>query len=186
MSNLQTLIEGYKKRTRNHGVKRNEKSYKQCLDFTHAELVRLLDMYSGVLEEDMTARLIRDSIDHHIRRYHGYSIEGSIGSHYREVGVVEKDSIFEHIIPASSVRDMLIEGRLTINQALNTPVCLVKKSSDQILKDNGLTKTSPDNWRFFKRYSVLNSQFTTFNGKPLTDLENWTLLDHYKLFGVQE
>jgi hypothetical protein len=184
MSNLQTLVEGYKKVSRNNGVKRNEEAYAKCLDFTKSELERLLKMYEGMLEEDMTARLIRDSIDHHIRRYHGYAIEGRIGSHYREVGVVEKDSIFEHVIPASSVRDMLIEGRLTINQALNTPVCLVKKSSDQILKENGLTKTSPNNWKFFKRYSVLNSQFTTFNGQPMSDLENWTLADHFKLFNV--
>lgn len=182
MSELQTLVEEYKKRTRNHGVKRNEKSYKQCLDFTHYELERLLSMYSGVLEEDMTARLIRDSIDHHIRRYHGYAIEGNIGSHYREIGVVEKDSIFEHVIPASSVRDMLIEGRLTINQSLNTPTCLIKKSNDKILTNNGLVKSSPDNWKFFKRYNVLNSTFTTFNGKPINS--EWTLEDHFKFFNV--
>lgn len=185
MTNLQTLVEGYKKISRNHGVKRNEEAYAKCLEFTNAELDRLLTMYKCILEEDMTARLIRDSIDHHIRRYHGYAIEGRIGSHYREVGVVEKDSIFEHVIPASSVRDMLIEERLTINQALNTPVCLIKKTSDQILKDNGLVKTSPNNWKFFKRYSVLNSQFTTFNEKPVTDPENWTLEDHFKMFNIE-
>ena len=182
MAELQTLVEEYKKRTRNHGVKRNEKSYKQCLDFTSSELERLLAMYSSVLEEDMTARLIRDSIDHHIRRYHGYAIEGNIGSHYREIGVVEKDSIFEHVIPASSVRDMLIEGRLTINQSLNTPTCLIKKSNDKILTNNGLVKSSPDNWKFFKRYNVLNSTFTTFNGKSINS--EWTLEDHFKFFNV--
>ena len=185
MSKLQTLVEDYKKRTRNHGVKRNEKSYKQCLDFTQAELTRLLDMYSSVLEEDMTARLIRDSIDHHIRRYHGYAIEGSIGSHYREVGVVEKDSIFEHIIPASSVRDMLIEGRLTIKQALNTPTCLIKKSSDRKLTESGLVKSSPDNWKFFSRYAVMNSEFVTFNGQSISNTNKWTLEEHYKFFDIE-
>jgi hypothetical protein len=184
MSKLQTLIEGYKKRSRNRGVKRNDESYKQCLEFTKSELERLLKMYKGMLEEDMTARLIRDSIDHHIRRYHEYAVQGKIGSHYREVGVIESQSIFEHVIPASSVRDMLIEGRLTINQALNTPTCLIKKSQDTELRKNGLSNTSPNNWYFFQRYRVLNSQFTTNIGTLITDLEAWSLKDHNDYFQV--
>jgi hypothetical protein len=184
MSDIQTLVEGYKKRTRNHGVKRNDESYKQCLEFTKSELERLLKMYEGMLEEDMTARLIRDSIDHHIRRYHEYAVQGKIGSHYREVGVIENNSIFEHVIPASSVRDMLIEERLTINQALNTPTCLIKRSQDVKLTKNGLSKTSPNNWNFFQRYRVLDSQFTTHIGTPITNLETWSLEDHHNYFHI--
>jgi hypothetical protein len=184
MSELQTLIEGYKKRSRNHGVKRNDESYKQCLEFTKSELERLLKMYKGMLEEDMTARLIRDSIDHHIRRYHEYAVKGNIGSHYREVGVIESQSIFEHVIPASSVRDMLIEQRLTINQALNTPTCLIKRSQDIKLRQHGLSNTSPNNWNFFQRYRVLDSQFTTNIGTPITDLETWSLKDHNDYFRI--
>lgn len=184
MSKLQTLIEGYKKRSRNRGVKRNDESYKQCLEFTKSELERLLKMYKGMLEEDMTARLIRDSIDHHIRRYHEYAVKGNIGSHYREVGVIESQSIFEHVIPASSVRDMLIEERLTINQALNTPTCLIKRSQDVKLTKNGLSKTSPNNWNFFQRYRVLDSQFTTHIGTPVTNLDTWSLEDHHNYFHI--
>lgn len=184
MSELQTLIEGYKKRSRNHGVKRNDESYKQCLEFTKSELERLLKMYEGMLEEDMTARLMRDSIDHHIRRYHDYAVRGKIGSHYREVGVIESQSIFEHVIPASSVRDMLIEGRISINQALNTPTCLIKKSQDTKLRKNGLSNTSPNNWHFFQRYCVLNSEFTTNIGTSITNLDTWSLQDHNDYFQI--
>lgn len=184
MSKLQTLIEGYKKRSRNHGVKRNDESYRQCLEFTKSELERLLKMYEGMIEEDMTARLMRDSIDHHIRRYHDYAVKGKIGSHYREVGVIESQSIFEHVIPASSVRDMLIEGRISINQALNTPTCLIKKSQDIKLTENGLSKTSPNNWNFFQRYRVLNSEFTTNIGTLITNLDTWSLEDHHNYFHI--
>jgi len=179
MTDLKPLVEGYRKPARTVGVKRNEIAYTQCLDFTTAELTRLVAMYQG-RTEDMTARLIRDSIDHHIRRYHGYAIGGRIGSHYIEVGVDKNDSIFEHVIPASSVRDMLIEGRLTVGQAINTPTCLIKKNSDKVLSRNGLAKTSPDNWKFFKRYDILNSSFTTFSGTPVTS--EWTMEDHFKFF----
>jgi hypothetical protein len=185
MSNFQSLVEGYRKPERNKGVKRNDEAYRQCLTFTTQELERLLEIYRGtVYIEDMRARLLRDSIDHHIRRYHGYAIEGRIGSHYREVGVSEFDCIFEHVIPASSVRDMLIEGRLSIIQALNTPTCLIKKANDTVLRKSGLSKTSPDNWHFFKRYSVLNSKFETYNGQPIVDLNTWDLPQHYAFFGV--
>jgi len=145
----------------------------------------LVDMYRNtVFSDDMRARLIRDSIDHHVRRYHKYAIQGNIGSHYREVGVVEADSTFEHVIPASSVRDLLIEGRITIKQALNTPTCLVKRTSDKTLTENGLVSTNADNWFFFRRYAVLNSKFTTYNGQPITDMSDWTLQNHFDFFGI--
>ena len=184
MSNFKQLVESYKKTERNRGVVRNTYSYRQCLEFTVEELTRLLEIYRGtVYEEDMRARLLRDSIDHHIRRYHGYAIEGKFGSHYREVGVSDKNSVFEHVIPASSVRDMLIEGKLTINQALNAPTCRIQKHNDKILRESGLVKTSPDHWHFFKRYQVLNSQFETYNGQPIRDISSWSLEDHYNIFG---
>ena len=185
MTNLKTLVEGYVKPTRNKGVKRNAESYLQCKEFTKQELERLIELYRDtVFLEDMRARLIRDSIDHHIRRYHEYAVKGKIGSHYREVGVIETNCIFEHVIPASSVRDMLIEGRLTINQSLNTPTCLIKRSQDTKLTKNGLSKTSPNNWNFFQRYQLLNSQFTTNTGIPIANLATWSLEDHNAHFHI--
>lgn len=184
MSNLKTLVEGYQHKNYKR-VQRNDESYSQTLAFTVAELERLVSMYNEQFEENQTSRLIRDSIDHHIRRYHGYSIEGAIGSHYREIGVDIKQCVFEHVIPASSVRDMLIQGRLSIVQALNTPTCLIRKASDNILRESGLSSTSPSNWYFFRRYEGLQSKFETYNGQPIADLHNITLEDHFKLFGVQ-
>jgi hypothetical protein len=183
MQQLQTLVEGYRQKTYRR-VQRNDLSYQQTWDYISAELEHKVALYREQFEENQTARLIRDSIDHLIRRYHGYCIEGSIGSHYREQGVVHKDCVFEHVIPASSVRDMLIEGRLTVRQALNTPTCLIKKSSDKILSKSGLVSTSPDNYFFFKRYSVLNSEFITYNGETVDNLDSWSLEDHYRLFNI--
>jgi hypothetical protein len=183
MSTLKQLIESFRKRTYKR-VQRSEQSYKQTYDFTTGELERLLDMYRACIEENQQARLIRDSMDHHIRRYHDYSIQGNFGGHYRQFGVDEKNCVFEHIIPATNVLAMLIEGRLTINQALNTPTCLITKTDDVILRESGLGSSSPDNWCFFKRYKVLNSNFRTYNGTIIDNLDTFTLEDHFKLFGV--
>lgn len=183
MSTLKELIESFRKRAYKR-VQRNDQSYKQTYDFTVSELERLLEMYRACIDEDQYARLLRDSMDHHIRRYHGYSIEGNFGGHYRQFGVDEKNCIFEHIIPATNVLAMLIEGRLTVNQALNTPTCLINKTDDVILRESGLGSSSPDNWNFFKRYKVLNSKFRTYNGTQIEDLDTFTLEDHFKLFGI--
>lgn len=182
MSNLKTLVESFVKRNYRK-VQRSTKSYQQTTDITVLEIERLVNMYKSCLEEDQTARLIRDSIDHWLRRYHDYSIRGDIGAHYRQTGIVQGETVFEHVIPASEVRDMLIEGKLTVNQALNAPTCLISKVDDVILRKSGLGSSTPSRWSFFKRYQVLNSTFNTYNGQNI-DLDTWTLEDHYRFFNI--
>lgn len=182
MSNLKTLVESFVKHNYRK-VQRNTKSYQQTDDITVSEIERLVDMYKTCLEEDQTARLIRDSIDHWLRRYHDYSIRGDIGAHYRQIGIVHGETVFEHVIPANEIRDMLIEGKLTVNQALNAPTCLISKVDDVILRKSGLSASSPSRWFFFRRYQVLNSTFNTYNGQNI-DLDTWTLEDHYRLFNI--
>lgn len=183
MSTLNESINGYVKRTYKT-VRRNDRSYKETDRITISELARLVKMYQDCPEENQTARLIRDSIDHWIRRYHDYSIRGSIKSHYIQIGIKKGETVFEHIIPARDVRDMLIQGVLTPVQALNAPTCLISKSNDEILGENGLTSTTPNHWNFFQRYKVLQSTFSTFNGQAI-DLDKWNLEDHYKFFNVK-
>lgn len=183
MSNLKTLVETFRKKAYKR-VQRNDYSYKQTDNFTTDELERWLNMYSAKIEEDQEARLIRDAMEHHIRRYHEYAIKGKIGGHYRQFGVDEKNCIFEHVMPVNTIVAMLIDNRLTIKQALNTPTCLVKKEDDVVLRESGHGSSSPDAWYFFRRYTVLNSSFKTYNGQAITDPDNFTLEDHFKLFGI--
>ena len=119
MQNLKTLIENFGEADYGR-VTRNESAYAETTALTVSELDRLITMYKagGGLQH---LRLVRDSIDHWIRRYHGYTIGGGIGSHYTQVGVNPRDCIFEHIIPASKIRDMMLAGVLTVQQALNAP-----------------------------------------------------------------
>jgi hypothetical protein len=171
-------------------VKRNDKAYDLALTTTTEELERLLDLYrTTIVEDDMRARLLRDSIDHWVRRYHGYAIQGKIKSHYHQKGVSlkAKDCIFEHVIPASTIRDKLIAGELSINQALNVPTCRVSKAVDQALRDNSLHDSTPDGWIYFKRYQIAapNIAIETYNGKSIDNLGTWTLQDHFDLFGVK-
>jgi hypothetical protein len=188
---MATLQEGMQdlRQRRKSNVKRNDKAYEQALSTTTEELERLVDLYrTTVFEEDMRARLIRDSIDHHIRRYHKYAVQGKIESHYHQKGVSLKpsDTIFEHVIPAATVRDKLIDGTLSINQVLNVPTCRVARTTDDALRRKGLHDNTPDGWFFFKRYklAVDDIKIESYNGQPVTDLDTWTLQDHFDLFGI--
>jgi hypothetical protein len=177
------------KQRRKNNVKRNDKAYSQALSTVTEELDRLLVMYrTTVFDDDMRARLLRDMIDFLLRRYHKYAIQGKIKSHYHQKGVSLKpeDTIFEHVIPAATVRDKLIEGTLSINQALNVPTCRIARGTDLAIRRLGLHDNTPDGWCFFKRYNlaVADIEIETYNGQPVTNLDTWTLEDHFNFFGV--
>jgi len=90
-------------------VKRGGASYDATQQFCKSEIERYVQMYKQLEVEDQTARLIRDMIDVLLRRYHGYSIKENIGAHYYEKGLPHGTKTeFEHVIPASVARDMLL------------------------------------------------------------------------------
>jgi hypothetical protein len=179
MAQLKFLVESYQPTTYTR-VKRSEQTHLESAVLTEQEINRLLSLYQHqqTLQEK---RLVRDAIDHWLRRYHGYVIEGGIGSHYVEVGVNLRSCIFEHIVPARDALDMLLQGIMTVSQAMNIPTCLINKDNDQILRESGLGQSSPDYWLFFQRYAVLDSQFATHDGTPINPL-TWTLEKHYNYF----
>jgi hypothetical protein len=181
---LKKLIESYQP-TNYQRVKRSEQTHQESAVLTEREISRLLSLYQHqqTLQEK---RLVRDAIDHWLRRYHGYVIEGGIGSHYAEVGVDSRNCIFEHIVPARDALDMLLQGIMTVRQAMNIPTCLISKDNDQLLRDHKRVSTSPDYWHFFKRYDVFDAdtQFWTHNGQMI-DRNTWTLEDHFTFFKIQ-
>ena len=182
MNNLKTLVESYQPTTYKR-VKRSEQTHQESALLTKQEIVRLLSLYHDQ-QTLQQKRLVRDAIDHWLRRYHGYVIGGGIGSHYVEVGVDRRACIFEHIVPARDALDMLLQGIMTVDQAMNIPTCLISKNNDQILRESGMGQSSPDYWLFFQRYAVLDAQFATHDGN-IIDTHSWTLQKHYTYFKHQ-
>jgi hypothetical protein len=178
---LQEKLEGYvPRRFHVKKITHTDETVKITHELTIAELTRLLDLYKSHGREDQTARLWRDSMDHWIRRYHGYCVVDEIGSHYKQVGLEEK-GILEHVIPLSNVRTLMINEKLTIDQALNAPMCRISTKKDVELRKSGLVNTTPDLWNFFHRYRDLSIQIADIDGN-LVDLDTWTLQDHYNKF----
>lgn len=186
------LIENY--RVKEHPrVKRDEESYREMYEDTYEDLVKAIESYKEVaFVRSIRSRRRLDAIEHHIKRYQRYCISEKIGSHYHQKGVslLSKDVTVEHVIPAKVIRDMLLEGLITIDQALNSPICRVSKKFDSALRNSGLVKLTPNSWFFFSRYATAAKtlgisvpEFETFNGN-LIDLETWSLTDHYRFFNV--
>jgi hypothetical protein len=165
-------------------VKRGGASYDATQQFCKSEIERYVEMYRQLKVEDQTARLIRDMIDVLLRRYHGYSIKENIGAHYYETGLAHGTKTeFEHVIPASVARDLLLFDRITVDEALNIPTCRLSATKHQKLNSTKLGSTTPDIYWFWQRYQSLGIQVETHDGTPV-DTVTWNLDSHYTYFKV--
>lgn len=169
-------------------VKRSEETYRATEQYVIGNLARLVELYNSVRNDEQTLRLIRDDIDNALRRYHGYCIKEKIGAHYIQRSVDRTDSstwIFEHMIPNSTVRELLIAGLISPEQACNMPTCLLSREDDQTLKDKGWNSKTPDKYLFWKRYEYcfpVTGCFETWDGTEVS--ADQTLDQHFEYFGV--
>src|SRR6056300_181213 len=165
-------------------VQRSEGTYRATARYVTANLERLVAEYDATRNDEQTLRLIRDDVDNALRRYHGYCIKENIGAHYVEVGAEVTD--FEHMIPASRIRDLLLLGRITTFEACNPPTCKLSREKHMILKDKGWASDTPDLIDFWQRYRLCfetAGKFTTHDGTPV-DTETWTLDKHYAYYAT--
>jgi hypothetical protein len=163
-------------------VKRNGASYDATYRFVKRGLKLCVWAYRRLKVEDQTARLIRDVMDYLLRRYHIYSIKENIGAHYYEKGLAhDAKTDFEHVVPASVARDLLLYDRLTVDEALNIPTCRLSASKHEILNSTKLVSTTPDIYWFWQRYESLNIAVETHDGTAV-DMATWNLDTHYEHF----
>jgi len=144
---------------------------------------RLVGEYQSIKNDQQWLREVRNDIDYYLRRYHEYCIKqrDGMGAHYHEVGA-DDDTDFEHLIPAARIRDLLLAGAITTEQALNAPTVKLSRAKHMALKDAGWASQTPDMWLPFRRYSqVFDAVFETYDGTTI-DPETWTLERHYKYF----
>lgn len=167
-------------------VKRNAESYEATKEYIVGNLQYLVELYkTKARNNEQAARLIRDDVDNALRRYHQYCIKENFGAHYVEKGIAG-NGIFEHMIPASRIRDLLLLGRITPDEACNAPTCKLSKPSDDLLREKGWASNTPDLVNFWKRYQMCfetANRFTTHDG-TLVDTETWTLENHYAYYAT--
>ena len=164
-------------------TKRSTETYQTVATYCSQHLRASIVAYHAVENDQQLLREIRNDIDTYLRRYHKYCIEqrDGMGAHYYEIGA-DEDTDFEHLIPASRIRDLLLAGVLTIAQALNAPTVRLSRVKHMMLKDAGWSSQTPDMWLPFKRYSqVFEGSYQTYDGTAV-DPDTWTLEKHFEYF----
>lgn len=166
-------------------VQRTGETYVATERFTRRVVSIGVKLYHRIERLDQTARLIRDAIEWALRRHHNYSIKERIRAHYIDASIQpheRKGLVFEHVIPVRYIIALLLQGRISIDQAMYPPTCLIRKTHDNLLERLGLGDSTPDVFRFWQRYLDLRIEVVTHDGDPV-DQGTWTLRDHYQRFG---
>jgi hypothetical protein len=164
-------------------TKRSAETYQTVAGYCKSNLTRLGAEYHAVQNDQQLLREIRNDIDTYLRRYHEYCIQQRDGmkAHYHEVGA-DEDCDFEHLIPASRIRDLLLASSITVEQALNAPTVRLSRAKHMALKDAGWASKTPNMWLPFERYTnVFTATYQTHDGTQI-DPETWTLEQHFDYF----
>lgn len=164
-------------------TKRTAETYKTVATRCTTQLNQLVKEYQVVKNDQQLLREIRNDIDEKIRRYHEYCIKqrDSMAAHYHEQGA-DTETDFEHLIPLGRIRDLLLAGAITVEQALNAPTVKLSRAKHAQLKDAGWASHTPDMWVPFRRYTqVFEARFETHDGTEI-DPETWTLEKHFNYF----
>ena len=164
-------------------TQRTDQTYRTVARRCAHSITRLVDEYKTTIDDHQQLREVRNDIDYYLRRYHEYCIRqrDGMGAHYREIGA-DDDVDFEHLIPAARIRDMLLSGVITVEQALNAPTVILSRAKHRLLKESGWASHTPDMWFPFHRYTqIFSARFETHDGTAV-DPDTWTLSQHYTYF----
>lgn len=166
-------------------VPRSGASYLATERFVRRGLQLCLGLYRRGDRLDQTSRLLRDSMDFLLRRYHRYAIKEHIQAHYRDRNVRPGEPVdFEHVIPAANLTALLIQGRIPVGLAMNPPTCMLKRENHAQLGRLGLADSTPDIWNFWQRYRDLGLDLETHRGDPV-DQNTWNLGTHVQYFNIK-
>ncbi len=164
-------------------TRRTAETYQTVASYCTRNLTRLVAEYNAVQNDQQLLREIRNDIDYYLRRYHEYCIKQRDGmkAHYHEIGADDKCD-FEHLIPASRIRDLLLSNTISTVQALNAPTVKLSRIKHELLKDAGWASATPDMWLPFQRYcQAFTAKFETHDGTAI-DQNTWTLAQHFDYF----
>ena len=160
--------------------RRVETVYVKTEDYIREKLKYLVDEY-GSLGSLQEKRLCRDLIDYSLRRFHQYAIQQRFKAFYFESPQPDR-IVFEHIIPASTLRDLLLDKKIDVHHSLYPPIANISRNNDKKLRDAGLVSNNKDLWHPFKRY-LTSGIFASSKIVDCFDNEidpnSFTLSEHY-------
>ena len=148
------------------------------------ELAQYIDeMKSGLFNDKWstaTKKHIKGSLALYIRTLQKQLAPN--GAHYRAVEVGKQH--LEHPIPQTKIITAYLHDRLTAEQVLQMPLCIIDDADKHILENEWQTVAT---WEHpFKRYQQAGYTRTIKNvrGEEI-NFSTWTLQDHFKMLGYK-
>ena len=168
-------LKGYNNWTIRSAVKQGGVPQKQ--KFYADEITRHLEDFWATENDEVRLSLLRGKLDSTLREFHK-----TLDPHYKVRSVIEDEKmVLEHVVPANCLIDLLIQEQITVQQACHMPLCMLPKSLDNILNDNGYKSTTPCPLYFLERYtSCFSNDVTTVNGTVLDS--TYTLDKHFETY----
>ena len=136
-------------------TRRTAETYQTVASYCTCNLARLVAEYNAIQNDQQLMRETRNDIDTYLRRYHEYCIKQRDGmlAHYHEIDA-DEECDFEHLIPAARIRDLLLSGTISVEQALNAQYLFLNSPNDQTLLHNLLNWLNPK--RPYQQWFLLN------------------------------
>ena len=106
-----------------------------------------------------------------------------MGYHYKAQDMDGKQHL-EHVIPQNKIVTAYLHDKISAEQVLQMPLCLIEEADKHILEGDWQTA---GNWQYpFRRYKLAgyNKVIKSVTGK-IIDLENFTLDDHFDMIGYK-
>lgn len=149
----------------------------QKQQFYTDEITRHLADFWATEDDEVRLSLLRWKLDSGLREFHK-----TLQPHYDvQQTVRDEKMILEHMVPANCIIDLLIQEQITVHQACHMPLCMLPKSLDDLVNDNGYKSTTPCPYNFLERYTAsFSNDVTTVNGTVLDS--TWTLDKHFEMY----
>ena len=168
-------LKGYNSWTVRSPVKKGGIPQKQ--QFYTDEITRHLADFWATEDDEVRLSLLRWKLDSTLREFHK-----TLQPHYDVYRTVKDEKmVLEHVVPANCIIDLLTAEQITVQQACHMPLCMLPKSLDNLLNDNGYKSTTPCPLYFLERYtSCFSNDVTTVNGTVLDS--TYTLDKHFETY----
>tara|TARA_R100000027_G_scaffold939_1_gene1045 strand:- start:1852 stop:2388 length:537 start_codon:yes stop_codon:yes gene_type:complete len=149
------------------------------------ELSEYIDNMKAQLFEDKwstaTKKHIKTSLALYIRTMQKQLAPN--GAHYKVATQLSHKEHLEHPIPQIKIITAYLHDKLTAQQVLQMPLCVIDDSDKHIFEGEWQTMAT---WKHpFMRYKLAGYDRTIKNVRgEIIDFSTWTLEDHFKMLGV--
>ncbi len=147
--------------------------------------IEILDRFKNDLLSEEVSRDVKGKYFYFLQRYlRDTQKQRCPGpAHYIADGGSEGKSHLEHPIPQNKILQAYLENHISAVEAINMPLCLISDADKHVLEGEWQYNAT---WQYpFRRYQLagFRKKIKNLRGEYI-DLNNWSIVDHFSMLGV--